>query len=248
MRTVNDNLFQIKTEIFEGPLDLLLNLIEKRKLLINDISLAQITDDYISYVRDHGEMSMSQNSHFILVASTLLLIKSKSLLPTLELSAEEEQSIEDLERRLKIHKRIKEVEPMVAQKFGKSPSFLRRDVINNTIVFAPSAQITAASLLNTVKSVILTLPKAEKLAKAIVDKVISLEEMISRLTTRIKKGLNMSFREFSNFGKEEKVNVIVGFLAMLELVKEGIIEVTQNAHYADIDMSTKEFETPNYNN
>jgi chromatin segregation and condensation protein Rec8/ScpA/Scc1 (kleisin family) len=56
----------------------------------------------------------------------------------------------------------------------------------------------------------------------------------------------MSFKDFSNFGKEERVNVVVSFLAMLELVKEGIIDVTQNDHYGDIEMQTKVFETPNY--
>jgi len=66
------------------------------------------------------------------------------------------------------------------------------------------------------------------------------------LTDRIKKGINMSFREFSGFNKEDKINVIVSFLAMLELVKEGIIETTQNNHYDDINIQTKEFNTPNY--
>jgi len=240
------NEFAIKTEVFEGPLDLLLNLIEKRKLLINDLSLAKITDDYIGYVKEHGDMSMSQNSRFILVASTLLLIKSKSLLPTLELSEEEEQSIEELEKRLKIHKRMKAVEPKIAELFCKTPSFSRRSIANKDIVFAPSKQISLNTIKEAASSIIKVLPKVEKVSKAIIDKVISLEEMINRLTDRIKQGINMSFKEFSGFDKKEKANVIVSFLAMLELVKEGIIETNQKTHHSDIEMQTREFDTPNY--
>jgi segregation and condensation protein A len=238
--------FKIKTEVFEGPLDLLLNLIEKRKLLINEISLAKITDDYIKYIRDHNEMTIGQNSHFILVASTLLLIKSKSILPTIELSPEEEESIEELERRLKIHKRMKDVEPKISELFFGNPSFPKRHVVKKDVVFAPSKQISVAGVRESVRSIIKSLPKVEKVAQAMLKKVVSLEEMIVKLTDRVKQGINMSFKEFSNFGKAEKVNVVVGFLAMLELVKEGIIDVNQDNQYGDINIQTKEFDTPNY--
>lgn len=238
--------FEIKTEVFEGPLDLLLNLIEKRKLLINDISLSKVTDDYINYVKNHGEMPLAQNSHFILIASTLLLIKSKSLLPGIELSEDEEQSIEDLEKRLKIFKRMKDVEPKIQDMFLKTPLFGRRQVANREIVFAPSGQLQISTLTECMKSVINSLPKVEKLARAVVDKVISLEEMINRLTDRIKQGISMSFKDFSEYSKKDKVNVIVSFLALLELVKEGIIETTQKNHYDDIDIQTKGVDIPNY--
>lgn len=238
--------FKIKTEVFEGPLDLLLNLIEKRKLLINDVSLAKITDDYISYVRENDNMPMDQNSHFILIASTLLLIKSKSLLPTIDLSKEEEESIEDLERRLKIHQRMKSVEPEISNLFSQKHSFFRKQIFNKEVVFAPSKQVEKNTVLESVKQIIKTLPKVEKVAKAVVQKVISLEEMIGRLTERVRQGINMSFRDFSKFDKTERVNVIVSFLAMLELVKEGIIETKQNDHYSDIQIQTKDFDTPNY--
>jgi segregation and condensation protein A len=237
--------FEVRTEVFEGPLDLLLNLIEKRKLLINDVSLAQITDDYLSYVKEN-KMTIGQNSNFVLVASTLLLIKSKSLLPMIELTQEEEQSIEDLELRLKIHKRLKQVEPTIAENFMKNPAFYRRSVVSKNVVFAPSKQITVANIKEVAGSIIKTLPKVENMAKAIVQEVISLEEMITKLTDRVQKGINTTFREFSQFGKEKKVNVIVGFLAMLELVKEGIIETSQGADFDDIHIQTKEFNTPNY--
>ncbi len=72
--------FTIKTDKFQGPLDVLLDLIEKRKLHINEISLAKIADDYVSHVNNLGQFPIAESAQFILIASTLLLIKSKSLL------------------------------------------------------------------------------------------------------------------------------------------------------------------------
>jgi len=239
--------FKIETEVFQGPLDLLLSLIEKRKLLINDISLAKITDDYIEYIKNVDEFSLGQSSHFILIASTLLLIKSKSLLPTLELTIEEEQSIEDLELRLKIHKRMKDVEPKIEEMFMASPSFMREPSKQEVSMFAPSKQINIENISEFAKNVIKGLPKFEKTKKAIVKNVISLETMIQDLTKRIQHGINMSFKEFSgSTSKGERVNVVVSFLAMLELVKQGIINVKQDADFEDIHMETKELGTPSY--
>ena len=92
--------FSIETEHYAGPLETLLDLIEKRKLSVSKVSLAEVCDGYLAYVEKLPELPLSETSQFVLVASTLLLIKSRSLLPTVELSDDEEQSIEELERRL----------------------------------------------------------------------------------------------------------------------------------------------------
>ena len=93
----------------------------------------------------------------------------------------------------------------------------------------------------------LNLPKKEFLPKVVIDKVISLEEMITNLTKRVTESLRMSFKEFSGAHKGEKVNVIVSFLAMLELVKQGVINVTQEKHFEDINMETETIGVPRYN-
>ena len=89
--------FTVKQQQFEGPLELLLDLIEKRKLFVSDIALAQVTDDYIAHIKSSTEFPIADSAQFILVASTLLLIKSKSLLPSLDLTTEEQADIKDLE-------------------------------------------------------------------------------------------------------------------------------------------------------
>lgn len=239
--------FKVKTEAFEGPLELLLSLIEKRKLLINDIALSQVTDDYIKYIESHPEMPIQQSSQFIVIASTLLLIKSKSLLPTLELTEEESRNVEDLELRLKLYQKYKEAGEKIAEMFGANPLFERNYIPSADVeVFAPPKTISIEILKEVALRSLQKLPKVEKLPQAIVRKVVSLEDTIQKLTTRVKNNLQMSFREFAGMGKEEKVNVIVSFIAMLELVKQGLIAVTQSDAYDDIKIETKEVSTPQY--
>ncbi len=243
-------MWNVKTEVFEGPLDLLLGLIEKRKLFINDISLSKVTDDYIAFIQNSTEISLGNRAHFILVASTLLLIKSKSLLPGINLTEEEEQSIDDLEDRLKEYKRIKELGVHLKSRFGKNMMFAKNPPKYINPVFSPEKHITLPNLLSALREVLNNLPKIENVPKAIVQKVISMEEMIERLTTRIKAGLKMSFSDFSGgkkaISREDRVHVIVGFLAMLELVKQGIISAHQESGKGDIHLETSEISLPSY--
>lgn len=238
--------FTIKTESFEGPLDLLLDLIEKRKLFISDISLAKVTDDFIEHVKNLGTVAISESAHFILVASTLLLIKSKSLLPGLALTEDEQVDIESLETRLKIYKKIKEASVYVQDLFGKDVIFLQSQTRPIVPVFAPEPDFGLEKALLILKDLINRLPRKENTPKVLIKKVISLEEMIGTLTNRITSHLKMSFKEFTKEHRENRVNVIVSFLAMLELVKQGIVHVSQDKTFGDIVMETKEVGVPHY--
>ncbi len=249
------NSFNIKTEVFEGPLDLLLSLVEKRKLFINDIALAKVTDDYIRHIEQFDKLpnryQLGEAAQFILIASTLLLIKSKSLLPALALTEEEEEGIHDLETRLKIYKRIKNASEHVKALFGHDMIFPQSQAREAISVFSPHESMGLLSLTKSIKDIIHSLPKKEAIPKAILRKVISLEEMIDNLTKRITAGLRMSFGDFTKDGtvehKEKKIHVIVSFLAMLELVKQGVIHVSQPDTFGDIHMETKQVGVPRYN-
>ena len=239
--------FKIKQDSFEGPLDMLLNLIEKRKLSINQVSLAKVADDFIAHINSKQDFPIAEGADFILIASTLVLIKSKSLLPSLELSEEEQGSIEDLEQRLKFYRRIKEASKGIKERFGHRPMFFPRERKVDP-VFSPHEGITTPNIIASIRGIISALPKFEKLAKAVVQKVMSLEEMMKNLSERITNSLKMSFRDFSGMGKKEKVHVIVSFLALLELVKQGAIKVVQDKSFSDITIETEgEITTPKYN-
>lgn len=238
--------FKVKTDAFEGPLDLLLDLIEKRKLFINDISLAQVTDDFIEHVKIRGEMPMGESAHFILIASTLLLIKSKSLLPGLKLTEEEQGNIEDLELRLKIYAKIRETSKGIRSIFGKEMIYEPSAARPIDPLFTPDPSFNLVKILSTVKDLVNKFPKKEKLESVMVKKVISIEEMIDTLSVRITSHLRMSFKEFTKEHRGNRVNIIVSFLAMLELVKQGAVHVSQDNTFGDINMETKEIGVPTY--
>jgi len=238
--------FKVKTEHFEGPLDLLLNLIEKSKLSISQVSLSKVADDFMVYIESLNDFPVAESADFILVASTLVLIKSKSLLPSLELTEEESGNIEDLERRLRILEKIKRAARDLQNFSGHSQMYFQNER-KITPVFSPHQSIVIPAILAACKTLIMALPKFEKIQKAVVQKVISLEEMIKNLSDRITRSLKMSFRDFTSFGKKEKVSIIVSFLAMLELVKQGAIRVVQDGDFTDISMETEgDVKTPNY--
>jgi segregation and condensation protein A len=238
--------FKVKVGEVEGPLELILDLIEKRKMHISDVSLSQVADEFIEYIKSFEEFPMSDSADFILVASTLLLIKSKSLLPNLSLTEEEQGSIEDLENRLAVYKRYKELSTGLGKMFGDFLYFAKEKPIR-TVIFSPTSDITPESLKNALRETLQNMPqKIEDLPKVVVEKIISLEEMVDKLTKRIKTSLKTSFKDFSGMGKTEKVNVIVSFLAMLELVKQGLVRVSQNKYFEDISIESESTDVPTY--
>ncbi len=252
MNKMDELNYMVKTGVFEGPLDLLLDLIEKRKLFINDVSLSQVTDDFIKYIETHEDFPIGESAEFILIASTLMLVKSRSLLPMLELTEEEEGSIEDLQNRLVLYARTKELAQEIKKMFGKNVIFDKTPSKNTIIVFTPDSKTNTNELLLALQRIIESLPKQETIPKAIVRKMINLEETIEKLAERISKNMKMNFTEFKNqlgangkLTQEKKVMVIVGFLAMLELVKRGAIRVTQDSA-GEIEMETESVNIPNY--
>ena len=241
--------YNVKTGSFEGPLDLLLELVTQRKLFVNDVSLAQVTDDFVRYIEEHDEFPIGESAEFILVASTLMLIKSRSLLPMLKLTDEEEESIHDLEDRLALFQKVKELTVGLRAIFGKRIIFEKLAPKNPLVVFSPDSKTDKENLLTALQRVIDALPQKEILPKVIIKKVVSLEEMIEKLAERISKASKVSFKEFhGSKGKltyEKKVSIIVGFLAMLELVKRGAIRVTQEDR-GEIEMENESVGVPTY--
>lgn len=239
---MTETTYNVKTAQFEGPMDVLLGLIEKRKLFINEISLASITDEYIGYVRTLDRRDIGAYAAFIGVAATLILIKSRSLIPNLELTAEEEHDIGALERRLELYKIIRDIGTDIEKQFGKKIIFPRLPTKLVVKVFAPDKGITTDVMQSLALGVLAAMPEAapEK-PEVVILKVRSLEDTIKDLVERMKTSMKMSFKNFSegqgySAGREQKVGVIVSFLAMLELVREGLIDAVQENEFDDINL------------
>lgn len=242
--TVIEN-FSIKTSVFEGPLELLLDLVEKRKLLINDISLASVTDEYMRHVSEMQEMSLPNTAQFISLAATLLLVKSKSLLPVLELTQEEEESIDDLEERLRQYQIIRDAAVQLQVIFGREVAYAPQFTPPTTSIFVTDDFCTTEALAAAMHGVITDLPKKESPQKAQIKVTISLEEMMQRLEDRISRNLLVRFSELHSGETERKV-VIVSFLAILELFKQGNLLLRQPERFSDIEIEREKGQTPTY--
>jgi segregation and condensation protein A len=237
--------FSVKTPVFEGPMELLLELVERRKLLINDISLASVTDEYMRQVSLMQEMSLPNTAQFINLAATLLLVKSKSLLPILELTEEEETSIEDLEERLRKYQIIRDASLVLQAAFGTKTMYAPQFTMPAVSVFVTDDYCTIENLQSAITSVINDLPKKENKAKAKIKVIISLEDMMKKLEIRIAQNLQVRFSEL-HAGETERKVVIVGFLAILELFKQGNLLITQGDRFSDIQIELDKGQTPTY--
>jgi segregation and condensation protein A len=237
--------FSIKTQVFEGPLELLIELCEKRKLLINDISLAEVTDEYISQVSVMQEKSLPNTAQFVQLAATLLLIKSKSLLPVLTLTKEEEATIDDLEERLRQYQIYRDAGQVLAIRFGKGIMYSRRFVAPKDPLFLPDNWCTLGELHQAMWGVLQNLPKKDVKPKVQVKATISLEDMMKNLQRRIETQLKARFSDIRKEAEEHKT-VIVGFLAILELVKQGNVLVSQLGRFDDIEIELEQSGAPRY--
>jgi len=189
---------------------------------------------------------MNESANFVLVASTLLLIKSKSLLPNLELSEEEQGSVEDLERRLKEYQRFKVLAQKIKSSWARGMLFPREYSFRFAPVFSPDEKTNSSELLMAVKRVLAQIPRVEKLSEITIKKVANLEEMITKLSERISSSLKTSFKDFLGNSKAERTSIIVGFLALLELVKRGTIIANQDSSKGDILLESATVGVPKY--
>lgn len=260
-----NNEYIVKTENFEGPLNVLLSLIEKRKLLINQVSLASVTEEFMQYIDQMNDpMFIREKTNFVNVSSILLLIKARSLLPALITTEEETEDIADLERRLKILNFVRNISKKIEDRYGKKIIFPEGNFKRDICIFAPSKDISISSIQEAIHRVIHKLPKPEKkMAEVKVKKVVSIEEMMKNLSIRIKQAITCTFTQFAQGGlkksgetsnkvfneieaKEQKQHIVVSFLALLELVKQNMILVNQEKSFDEIDIKSIEVDTPTY--
>ena len=237
--------FHIRTDAYEGPFEMLLDLIEARKLLVNDLALASITEDFVAHVRGQATFPVEETANFIQIAATLLLIKSKSLIPDLALTDEETADVEDLKRRLEAYEKVREAARELSRIFGKTVMVPAGERIPE-VTFAPSRDLSKAALAEALARVLAAREAVEELPEARVKPLVTIEEMMERLAKRVQSAMTLSFKEFSG-GIKEKVEVIVSFLALLELVKQGAIAAEQYDLHGDIRLkNTSASEVPHY--
>ena len=235
--------FSIEIEVFSGPLEALLNLIEERKMSVSNVSLAEVCDAYLVYVEKLPALPLGETAQFVLVASTLLLIKSRTLLPSLSLTEEERESVEELERRLARYALIRKSAKGLRKDWGIRPLVFAKHAPERTSVFAPG-EISIHSLVEVARRLVSILPKPEILIEAAIAPVLALEEVIVQLKDRLTSAFKARFSELTRSRNREET--IVYFLATLELVRSGSISATQERLFSDITLEAETNGTPRY--
>lgn len=234
----------IRISLFEGPLELLLALIEDRKLDVTRVSLAEVADQYLAFLSaERDRIDIANLASFLVIASRLILIKSKMLLPVLEFTDEEEEAIEDLEIRLAEYRRFREAALGLARLLERGThSYPREKFLGAPEIFAPPKGITPAVLRRHFEAILGEIPSKEKVIEETIDEVMSLEERIATLQESLRVRAEMSFRELASTA-ENQMEVIVSFLAVLELVKQRFIVVDQGDAFGEIRLSVTERES-----
>lgn len=241
--TAQDTAFTVRQKEFEGPMEVLLDLIERRKLFVNDISLAAVTDDFISYIQTTG-MLPDQVAHFLSIAATLILIKARSLLPNLELTPDEQESITDLERRMALYQLISHAAGDLVRAFGKKISFEgpTRKTIFSASLFVPDPSLSVETLASLIGEMERHVPQlVPQKPEARVYPTISITEVLSTLRERIERAVSCSFKDIvvsspDGDDRSQKVYTIVSFLGMLEMVRNGLIDANQESLFEDITL------------
>ncbi len=229
-------MYAVQLETFEGPLDVLLELIEKEKLDISDISLTRVTGQFLEHIRSVEEKSPGFVADFLVIAAKLILIKSKTLLPFLEVSAEEEAEITDLKERLESYRKIKEGARAIASlEHEFRIAYHRTASLRDVVVFMPPASVTAEVLHQQMAALEATHARdthMPKLEERKIGTVISFEEKLREIKKRLEHGLEEHFLALAD--PESKMHIIVAFLAVLELVRQNIIFAKQSTMHGDI--------------
>lgn len=231
-------MYELKLEKFTGPLEKLLELIEERKLDITEISLAQVTDDFLKYLKSLSEAHTDLRliADFLAVASRLVLIKSKSLLPDFSLTPEEESGIKDLEKRLKFYQEFKSALRNVAGLWsGKKTSFGRPyflEINASAGVFYPGENFELQAIIAEIENLFQSIKRFEIETETIKEKIITIEEKIEEIMQKLRNGAEESFANLSE--ARSRSEAIAIFLALLHLAREQLVFLEQVSGFSDI--------------
>ncbi len=235
--------YEINTDVYAGPLDLLLDLIERAELDITRLALAQVTDQYLEYLKKIEERDPTEVSAFLVIAARLIQIKSAALLPRPTLDptlVPEEDPGEALAQQLIIYKRFKQLAQFLdEQQKNNRRTYLRLAEIS-TSAYVSRFDISEISLDDIVATArdIFHMENLPPLSQVISIPRITIREQIRSIINRLKAGPT-TFKQLLA-GSNNRIEIVVTFLAMLELIKRHYVNVNQDSLFADIDLTPSE--------
>ena len=254
--------YELRTEKFSGPLEKLLELIEAQKMDVSEVSMAAVTEDFLRYIKTLKEIPLERNAgedgiasafredlrliaDFIMVASKLIFLKSKYLLPGLALTDEEEADIKDLEGRLKIYQELKPALRVIGRLWRENHRSYSRPYFigyggglsTEQKIFYPGRNVTIPALAGSLDRIFETIKTYELETDTIKEKIVTLEEKIVEMLARIDREgpLAISGRR----GSASRIDVILLFLAALHLAHDERVVLKQGEIFSDIMVEKK---------
>ncbi len=224
-------MFQIQSEQYSGPFDLLLQMIEGKKLEITEVSLSSITNDFLEYVRSLQEKDYEEIGAFLVTAARLIFIKSKEILPKLEIEELDEEG--NLELQLKIYREIKRISKFVAELYLKNPMWGRGFLEGYAPSFLPAPNLTSEHVKKALSHFLIS--QTQIPVETMERRVVTIEEKVEDILKKLSRGSHFRFGEL--LSEKDRIEVIVLFLALLELMKTGVISPHQSEQFGEITVS-----------
>lgn len=229
--------YQIETDIFEGPLDLLLDLIQKAELDITAVSLAKVTDQFLLYINHHKEISADNLSEFLIIAAKLIQIKSEALLPRPPLRDDVEENLgEKLAQQLRLYREIKDTAIWLNNRTDQQlRSFLRLSNNYQVNVKLDMGDLTINDLVDSLESIYLEEEEIKELGTVISIPRVTIRKKVQTIINLLTEEKTINFSKVLN-GNNSRFNVIIVFLAVLELIKQEYITTNQLNLFSDIEI------------
>lgn len=240
--------YAIKIDNFEGPIDLLCHLIDIDKMDIYDVNIAQITDQYIAYINKMEEMDLELTSEFIVMASNLLYLKSKKLLPKTE-DNEGMLSEEELIQRIIEYKSYKEITPKFKELYEENSKRVFR-VLQEKIIL-PKQEIKddyESDIIYEIYKEIIDNNKvklnknAKNIEKIAIVEHYTVQETVKTMLKTLMKRSNFIFNKLFSINKCNKEEVVTAFFGLLEMSRRNKVETNQERLFGDIEVTKKKKE------
>jgi segregation and condensation protein A len=235
--------YKVKLEIFEGPLDLLLYLIKQDEIDIYEISLERITSQYLEYLQAFKELNIDIAGEFVVMAANLIYLKSRSLLPADQQppdeDAEEDDPRWDLIRQLIEYKKFKEAAALLhTRALEQERIFARSGTGPGAIatVPLPLGEVGIFQLINALQTVIRRVEAREDL-REIFGEHFTVSDKIDSILRRVSDGLPLKFSELFA-AMASRVEIVVTFLALLELIRLKQVRITQTNPFDEIEIAS----------
>ncbi len=229
----NSPSYQVKLEVFQGPLDLLLFLIRKKKIDIHDIPMATVTREYLDYLDRKDRINLDREAEFLLIAALLIYIKSQMLLPREQPLDEDKDPRQILVNRLLDYQRMKAASGHLKEKEEEEMQQWKRTVLSS-VYSEDEMEYIEVSLFDLAESFFTLMKRKEREGiQTIKGKEFSLEEKMKEILALLEANESIDFLDYFNH-QESFEEALVAFLGLLELIKSKVVIAIQETHFKPI--------------